>query len=356
MLAEDSKFVRSSITSLFFRGLGEGSTPREAYLAMRNIIGTATTTPEGVLLTHILKGFELALDCQVQIFLIFDKQTYMGFVLLGEEFHVYFNGWHDPKSEEDLRADLETLFTHEQSRVALASVLSRCKVKGTDMIEDVPLESIEDCSDICDMLARIDVEGTPKADIERITMLLKNLNFPKPYRKINKDNIVWAIDKLGSRLNDFSDERIFIHPTEWSGIDSDVYKTLGAFGPQSISFIDPRGEDYLIPITDGDLGYYKDAIGAKKRLPVYEKNLKTCVSDWEQMKVTGKIKLKLKERAIGSRAFVLTGENIAPVWNALISTAKTFKQTSGKGKASEKQGPKAKVQKMGEPKDFDSLF
>jgi hypothetical protein len=357
MLAEDTKAVRSAITSLFFRGLGNVMTsPKEAYLELRNIIGTATTTPQGIILSHVLKGFELGLDCQAQVYLLFDSGTYLGFCLLGEEFQVYFNGWHTPLNEEDLRKELETLYTHDQTLSALVSAFSRCRMDGSDMVKDYKAEEVVTCENICDILGSIDTEATAKADLENVTMLIKNLNFPIPYRKINKDNIVWAVQELGASSHDFSKERMFIHPTEWSEMGSDEYQILSCFGPQSISFIDPRGDNYPVPTDPKEFGYYEDAVAKKKRLPVYEKNLKTCISDWRQLEATGCVKLKLTERAIGSRAFVLTGENIMPVWNALRETARSFKVVVGKRAGGSKGKEPSKKPRTDEGKSFDEMF
>lgn len=350
MLAEDSKYIRMMVSQLFFRNMGsETENPRDAYRNFRSEFGTAATTPEGIILSHVLKGIELALDCQGQVFLMFDKSKYLGFTLLGEEFRVYFNGWHEPQTPEDLRQDLALMMTHDDVIVALAKALSACKFVGTVDERTVGIAEVVKPAGILEVLGSVDVEATEKDRVDHVTELIKCLNFEKPYRRLNDSNILWALNALGSRVVDLSDERIFIPHSDWEHVQLESYQILATFGPQSFSLFEPRGTDIRVPATITEDSFFTDAISGKdktKRLIFYEKNLRACLNDWEQVISSGNIRANVKERAIGSRATVFTGERIKPLWEALITTVEKGRRTSGKGKAGEPRGGEKKKQKM----------
>jgi len=360
MLTDDTKGVRAMITSLFFRCLGDEMTnPRDAYLDIKQHIGSVSNTPQGLVLSHILKGMELGMDAQAQTFLLFDKAQYMGFVLLGEEFKVHFNGWHTPLSADELQAELAQLLTHDSALDALAAALSRCQMLNSSVQLDYSREDIDTSDDLCDTLSKVDRKESSKADIELVEQLLKNLSFPGTYRKLNPENVQWAIEQFAARLHDFGNEKIFIHPKDWSQMGTTTYKVMGCFGAQAFSFIDPRGDSITVPINSFEKDFFAKAVVDKMRLPIYEKNLSSCVHDWNCFLGNRTVKLMLKERAIGSRALVVVGEKVVPIWDALKKVAKSIEggKDKGKGKAAQQSGPStSKKQKSEEPGSFDDLF
>lgn len=360
LVSHDTRFIRSVISSVFFRNLGdENTTPRDAYVKMKENMGTATTTPQGDILGHVLKGVEMALDCQAQLYLLLDKQNYFGFILLGEEFSVFAHGkWISPMSAEKLREELDTLLTHDQVLDKLVVTLSRCNFEDSSQM--VARADIDTPDLLMDILAEVDMKSTDEKQIEAVSELLKNLTFPGSYRRINAENIEWAISTIvegkGSGLGD---EKLYVPYKDWSGIESIVFQTLAAFGTQSFSLIEPRGEEVAIPRSSSDASFYEiDSTGkvAKdKRLVVYEKNLRQCVKDWEQVIKSGRIKMALKERAAGSRGVMFTGEGLIRVWKAIqLLVPLIEKAESGKRVAEDKgEGPSTKKAKVA--KDLSSI-
>lgn len=357
MLSHDTKYIRNMITSVFFRNLGDSQTsPKQAYLKLKEKMGTATTTPQGDILSHVLKGIELALECQSQLFLLLDGQNYFGFTILGEEFTVFAHGsWHEPLPSDKLRAELDTLLTHDQVLERLVTAISRCNFRGEEKM--VSKASIEKPGDLLDVLAEIDTKASEDTQVELVTELLKSLTFAGTYRRINAENIEWAIRAIvEDDVTALEKEKIYIPYKDWAGVEEMAFQVLACFGTQSFSFFEPRGDDVRIPRDSGDSPYYEvdenGKVAKDKRLVVYEKNLRQCVKDWEWFIENGKIRMALKERAAGSRGVMFTGDGLVRVWKAMQMAVPLFRGDKGKGKRAAEgtsEGPSKKKAKEDGP-------
>jgi hypothetical protein len=145
MLTNDKSILRIVPGTHFMRLFG--SDPRPGYLAYRNIVGGFASTNTGIIMTHILTGLDMSVETQTKLHLLFDGKMYLGFCLLGSKWAVQRGQqWHLPKTSAELRADLDTIKTHESS---LAEVVAK--------LEDLDImNSIEDSCDLASALALID--------------------------------------------------------------------------------------------------------------------------------------------------------------------------------------------------------
>jgi hypothetical protein len=321
MLQPDAGFIRRTIHSRFFRLLGGTmADAREYWDELRDSLSISCTSEAGQVLSHVLMGIDLALQSQVQVFLLFDGNTYLGFTLLGEEFQVQYRGkWYFPRTEEHLREELATLFTHEGAINGLAEAFGKCTFGGeTKLYSKDDLKTPEG---ILDALSGLDIsEGETPPEIKEVEAMLKRLNFPGKYRSFSKDNIIWAIDTLLAKTVDLSGELIHIPLKNWTGVGTREYQILGSFGPHSFSLIDPKGDKVKIPRLPADEDYFAKETDGKPTNPrfiVYEKDLRTSISDWKKVKAKGEVQMLFKERAAGSRAQVFKGEELSAIWNCL---------------------------------------
>jgi hypothetical protein len=145
MLTNDKTMLRLIPGKHFMRLFG--ADPKPSYLQYRNKVGGFASTSAGIAMSHILAGVDMSIETQTKLHLLFDGRSYLGFCLLGAKWAVQRGQqWHYPKTSAELRADLNTIRTHESS---LAEVVAK--------LEDLDImNSIDDGCDLAEALAKID--------------------------------------------------------------------------------------------------------------------------------------------------------------------------------------------------------
>lgn len=313
MMIYDLPGTRDLIGRLIFRNLGStGVSARDGYKELRQNLGSTLNTPQGLILGHVLKGIDLSLDAQAQLYLLFDGKMYLGFCLLGSEFHVWAHGgWKAARSREELRLDLAEITTPSQSLQELLLLLKGATSSiETAFVESLTVDDLRKGGKLLDVLGRLtDAEELDDADETKIVSLLGRCNMPSKYRTITPANLVWALHELTIGLDSpFDDEEpIYIPATGWSDCNNKVYKVLASFGPRSFSFRNSVGEEItLLAQKDPNIKNYKFiqlASNDKEAYPfiVYTKAVKEAVKDWKAVVSTGKVKMDFVERAGGIR-------------------------------------------------------
>jgi hypothetical protein len=367
MLLADTGFVRRSVSTFFLRLMGENTkAAHSSFAILRKTMGTATTTPQGIVLTHVLMGIDLALQTQTQVYLLFDGTAYLGFVLLGEEFIISMRGkLYEPLAPADLRKELLEMHTHDGALEALVGIFGQCTLTGGDN-GMITKEEIETGPLLLNQLAEIDTERTDKEVIGKLSEMLKRLNFPGDYLSFSPTNLRWAIEQMTLFVDiELTDEKVFIPIKDWEGMQRKVAQVMACFGPRSPSFIDPKGREITVR-TSSFFGEYEGEGRTRKRTNnrfiVYEKILTQAIKDWDKLEKDGKMKINLEERAIGSRGHVFQNDSIDVIWNALKSgsEARAWGEEAvaikipmaDKGKKRKRDDDVAGVSMA----DFDSLF
>lgn len=313
MLQYDLPGTRDLIGRLIFRNLGNHEkTSREAYTALRSSLGSTMNTPQGLILGHVLKGIDLALDAQAQLYLLFDQKLYLGFCLLGEEFRVWAHGgWKDARTKEQLRDDLREVTTSDQAIDELLALLKGMNVSiETAFLDNLKREDIMIGGKLLAALGGLEEAEKVEDDVRaKIVSLIGRCNLPAKYRSITANNLSWAIEELTLRLDEpISDEEsIYVPSTDWEQSNSKVYKVLASFGPRSFSMRNSIGEEItLMNQKDSNIKSYKFIqmlTKEKEAFPfiVYTKAIRECVKDWKQVVRNGKVKMDFIERAGGIR-------------------------------------------------------
>lgn len=339
MLAPDTKALRDLVSSLCFRNLGgQGRDCRDAYKELRTQLSSIGNTPQGIMMTHVLKGISLALESQSLLFLVFVDGQYCGFCLLGERFSVFANGsWHEPQSAADLREDLQKVQSRRHRLQSLGTVLSRMKTLSGDKIM-VDEDRLSEYPYLAEMLAQLDLDEEDDTDEREISDLLGSTLTITEYKTFKPRNISETMQNIFE--TDFlvpDDVPFFIPLKNWRGIDSKEYMLLAQYGPRSFSFRNAKGIEYRVPskITDNDpLSHDLKETEKPNRLLVYEKPVRECVRDLEELCKRGAIKMDLTERAAGQRAHTFQGQQLKDIWSCLkdLAAREVLKAPEGKGK------------------------
>jgi hypothetical protein len=322
MLAGDTAGFRGLISSLFFRNLGsQGKDVRDSFKDFRADMGSFPTTSAGIILTHVLKGVELALQTQTQLFLLIEEETYHGFCLLGEFFSIFAHGiWHRPLSPEDLVTELKEIRSHSSSLSAVRDILGKCVDGGGNAIL-VEEDELRTSCDLADILSRVNISDTAEDDLEKLKKEIRTLSFPSRYRTFKPEFIAESV-RLLTVHHDQPFPRslpIFIS-ADWSKMGSKEYKVFASFGPRSFSFRNAVGTEILVPgAGEEDPMVRRNEAGKLiyPRLLVGEKSISACLVEWEALKTRGMIKMDMQERAQGSRNHVFVDKSKDVIWGAL---------------------------------------
>lgn len=343
MMAGDPKHIRDVVGRRFFRNLGTLTVShQEAYKAFRKIVFSVAQTAEGVILSHVLCGVDLALDTQAQLYLLFDGGRYQGFVLLGSEFKVFIHGnWHAPLASDDLREELNTIATHDTLVARLASKLAGMSVISGDGLMSLTAGDIDSPLKLVGVLSRLKLEDVGGEDaIDELSDMVGRLAFPGTFLAQNPENIAKAVNLLTTCRDQPlpSNWFIFIPRSGWAKLAKREYQVLSAFGSRSISFRNSSGPEYRIPrsSTDDDPLANEAAKKEKRSLIVFEKPISNAVTDWLALVESGMIRVSYTERALGCRATRFGGDSKDLIWRELKAAAE--KELIGVKKVNDRSG------------------
>jgi len=322
MLSGDTAGLRELVSRLFFRNLGEiGKDNRESFKEFRAGIGSLPTTFAGVILSHVMKGIDLALQTQTQLYLVIEEGTYHGFCLLGSLFSVFAHGsWHRPLEAEGLRTELNSIRSHKSSLVAIREVFGRCHDVNKDVIL-VENDELETSSDLADLLSRVSLKESEEDVVDELRVLLRSLSFSTRFRTFKPEHIAESIRMLTSTYDDpFPGEIPVFISSDWSKMGSKEYKVFASFGPRSFSFRNSVGTEISIPKKDEEDPMKRRNEADKlvyPRILVGEKPISVCISEWASLKSRGMIRMDVQERAGGARNHVFSDKSKEVIWNAL---------------------------------------
>lgn len=354
LLQHDLPGTREIIGRLMFRCLGvDGSSPRAAYTEIRNKMGSVLNTDAGLILGHILKGIDLALDCQAQLYLLFDKEEYLGFTLLGSEFGVFIHGkWYMARSSDDLRVDLREIATSEQALELLADKLSGLSI-GMDGLDGITAADLGTSYDILQALGKVSISDNEEGKIveKEIYSLVGKCNLSGSYQPITPDTVTDAIEALTVRRDEpflKEDYPIYIPPSGWSDLVTKEFAIFASFGPRSFSFRNTKGDEFSVPDPTSTTCKWAEKEGKRELhgVNVYVKAVRECVKDWNTFVETGKFRSDFHERAGGVRGHRWFTDKKMQLWNCLWSVRKYLgvgaKESTDKGK--KKAAPSVEIQ------------
>jgi len=334
IISPDPAFLRQTVIAYFLRNLGsDDQSPRDAYKSFRAAISPYAHTPEGVIMTHIFKGVEIALDCQAVLQLIIDGDNYLGFVVLGAKFHVFaFGAWVRPLDPVELAQELQAIQTHEDLLEMLA-----VSMKGLPMLKGKTFDGVHEIRTslgLATALGKVDwtkvVDDWEAEDDQdprdMIADIVKRLSFPSKYKRYSPSDLSWAIRQMTVDLEqDLPPEtEVHIPLSNFHLLAQKPYLVLLSFGPRCPSFRMTTGTEYKIPKEkrSKDDPYSvvdeKTKKAALDKLIVGEKLPHVALQEWEALRARGAIKFEPNERAAGNRGHCFRGDTREEIWDALI--------------------------------------
>jgi len=352
LLASDPVYVRTMVCEHFFSLLPNNPTtnPREAYQQFKKSISPLVYTDEGKQLTHILKGIELALQTQTQVYFMFDRTSYLGFCLLGGYNHIYDGArWIAPLNAVALREEVSQLYTHDVRLGEIADLMNKCKLTDGSS----PKFSARDLKTsvlLATELRRLDLNGSGDA-VNKIDEQLRHLNFGDRFLEVTDRNLIAQIPKIFAKEPLFppSDAPMFI-PAGQLELLADVRMFhLFAFGPTPPSFFSATGVEYTIPSKkDKDNAFpakVPEGFNGMNSLIVSLKLPAMAVKDVGLVMERRAVKFDTRERAKGSRCIVYKEKAGKLIWEALKETVGEFEITQkGKGKGKGKDVEKVDLE------------
>jgi len=322
MLVPDAAGLRE-LSLQFLRNMGDSKMlPKDAFVAFRKVSGTYASTPQGIIMCHVLKGVELALQCQSVLYLLFDGGKYMGFTLLGTEFDVFLHGkWHSPLSASELRSELRGLRTHDQSLADLSKRLESCAYRN-GYVPMTPIKIVT-CGDIGDLLSKLDLDAKDHdADEEELSEILSRINFSTLPMTFKPANIALSLQYLTGAVPFPEDAYFHIPLKNWDNLGTLEYRVFAQYGPRGFSLRNVKGTEMLIPkdLKDKNLFEEKDEKNAfvYPKFIVGEKVISQCMTDWEGLREKRSMKMDFVERAAGSRNHIFPRDQFKTIWDALV--------------------------------------
>lgn len=346
LIQPDSAFVNRFILKHLFPLLG--STIQECQNMYAKIIrrgaNSMSTTDEGMVVTHILLGIELALSTQGRCFLIIESKTYKGFALLGSKYCVFDSSrWNVPSSAEDLRSDLDSLDSHLASVNLLVTKFQEMTTAEKYTGPAVDKDTFGAPANLIDVIKGIKLDSLDGDDEKSLDNAFRALNYMgKGYLAFNPQMVAEALETF------FSDATINLdRPTYFPSIRTAVhtreFAILSRFGPDAPSLWNEKGSVYKCEAKESSVpeGSGKRKMGAMdtytnlpEKILVTPKPLAIAVRDFGKVIAEGGIKIDLKERAKKFRNMSIEAEEMKKrVWKALVEG---LKDSSKKRKLNEK--------------------
>jgi hypothetical protein len=356
LIQPDAVFLHSTILSHFFQLMGTTvQNCQEMFLILRRGCGSLSTTKEGMMITHLIKGILLALETQSRCYMLYEANEYKGFVLYGAQFVIFDSTkWIVPGSEEELRDALNKLDPHEASVGNLVRMLGELKTKDMYSGPTVTSTTFQEPKNLIDVFRGLKLYDIDDDDIKELDKYLRGLNYMgSGYWARNPQTIVDALKIIASegsvkleRPTYFSSVRLPIHTKE--------YAALSKFGPESFSLWNERGTDIVCKASEtqvvsggkrkaGEVDLYANM---PNRIFVTPKPLGVAVSDMTKVVSKGMIKIDLGERAGKYRNICVESEEMKKsMWRELIEVSREAHTAK-----------KAKVLDASDENDFDALM
>jgi hypothetical protein len=345
LLAPDPVFIRRISLTHFFRLLCDDKRePRDFFKDFKNAISPFAYTREGVVFCHILKGVELSLETQTQLYLLFDHQQYLGFCLLGARFHVFSgNRWEGPVAAEDLRTELQSIMTHDNRMELLVDKMKGMKLSSGGVLGEVAVADVDTSCKLAKLLGRMDLEGEDKDKVEAVKILLEGLSFPTKYQAATRESILAKIPFLYNPncTPPGDDEPVHIPIGTLHILSDNRALHLLTFGSRSPSFYSSSGKVYSVPGPNEKDGMLEqDPTTKRQRLSTILVTMKTVAFAFDDLKKSTDekaIRFDERERAKDSRCIAFKEKVATEIWTTLKSSLGVLdKATGGNGKGKQR--------------------
>jgi len=354
----DGVYIAKTILRLFFPILGSTVQQcQETFVTLRRGCNSLSTTDEGLAMTHLLKGVDLALSTQTRCFMLYDSGKYHGFVLLGAKFAIFDNTiWVNAGSPEDLRSALSSMDPHDAAVKVLIEkfgVLTEKAAYSGPAVTEATFAEPENLVEVFKGLTLSSVDQAIERDIDRA---LRNLNYMgQGYLARNPQVVAEVLESLSTGAHLRLTRPTYI-PSIRIDIGGKVFAALSKFGPEAVSFWNDRGIEIRCEAKDKvNVNLRKRKVGEMDlygnmpdKILISAKPLSVAVRDLETVMKKGVIKIDMSERAGRYRNMSVESEDMRKrIWKALVSVVEETSQA---------KRPRVETPDNGGEIDFDALF
>lgn len=332
MLAADIGETRSIVIRYFARNLPMfHETTREGIRRYRQDILNFIYTGEGLIVQHILKGIEYALESQTQLYLVFDGPNYLGFVLLGGQWHFFDGGkWVEPVEAEALRTTVHGWITHNISLNTLVEMLNKLPALNGRK-EVIDRGDIDTSMKLAVTIGKSSLAGEGgKAAEKEISEMIKHLTFPTKFKGFGIDTLKWMLEMLTTKKDEPLDDNLNVYlPNEGlANLARREMLVFCAFGPLAPNLYSATGTEYSIgsaaePDTFLDTDGHNKPKNPTIVIPVGTPQ--KCVESWAVVSSRQKVRFEPNERSKASRCHVFKGEQRVAVWKLYRETIGSIK-------------------------------
>jgi hypothetical protein len=332
MLIPDFRQFKEDVIALFFDNIPDHGSRFDAWKRFRTTIPSFVETEEGQCVQHIISGLKLALHAQARPFLLFDKSTYLGYVLLGSHFTVTKDGTcHKPLEASVLREELSKIQSVKQTIREIIQCLGKLRIDTETLEDDTDVLFVQNVAKCLEQVNEKSDDGADKETIAELSRLMGNWVSTFQYTKISPKNILDTFRLLTDNPHAPKFEtrvEYFIPPKGWKDVGKDEYMYLARHGSSSISLRNAKGDEYrLNPLTSSYKLKEKPKKGEEgskepqRYVFCYEKPTGKCYADWLVMLQKGSIRQDGRERAAPQRATVIRDAVDVQTWHEIFSFA-----------------------------------
>lgn len=360
----DFRVIPSVLSHWFLRNMGKDRKTCEEEFSSIKLGNTSwATTDAGMALQHLVVGVDLAMRTQTRLFVLIEAGEYLGFCLLGCDYVLIINGVeHLPVEPSKLASDAALVSTHAKLTAELVK-----KVNELDYQETVLPVELESSEILSPRAVIAYVRSNKRSDDEEkmndIIQMMKGIRFPAPYIKLTPDSIAGALALI-------SDPSIQIPADVPRFVTDDIFTSedriedvMSSFGSSGFSFcqfkngtpwsLGEKPEDSLpmdvtVKLKSGKEGKAMDGV------LVSVKPLRACVADMRYVVDHGEIR-QSQDMSGASKNIRYTGEGRTKLLQALRQAYYSRKAAKGADAEASRPKKKARIEKVVESVDFDTL-
>jgi hypothetical protein len=197
----ETDFIPTVIQQYFLGCLGTNRDQiSRGFDFLRSACGIIGRTESGKIMNHIFMTIRTAIECQAQVYCVFENERYLGSAIIGYGFTISLNReLISPVSSQELQEAISHLPTHVG---ILCQVYGKIDWNGFEIDEDSDLPRRKQKSNWAmtrtAVQVRDDVLGSPltKDGLIEVQGLLEKLSFKEGKKTIHVDNLVRAIQLI----------------------------------------------------------------------------------------------------------------------------------------------------------------
>jgi len=300
MLLPDKSAIGHIFFSLFANGLGDDSaTIADVSKRLREGFKQLSYTRAGMILSHIFKGIELALQSRAILRPLIERGTYLGFTLSGDVAIVDKGRVHAALSSTALQDEVMSISQHENAIEEIMNLLRQVVDDDDNRVINFSPDDFLSSRRLHILLSEIDWEREEIADArirEKVLDQVERLRFGENYAEINEENIIRLVTFLARGTFPKKSSGMPFYLSRGTALSrNNIIRNLAIFGPLAPSImIGNLKKSFSRPGAQEPL-LKKDDSGRTPLLPyipIYMRPIISAAGEWKRVANTGSMMFK----------------------------------------------------------------